>query len=90
MSPSKASGRDCLDELRFGYESLGASDILLEELMTDLARSKSFSDTPNVSVWCRFGRLVLISGYELDSLMSRKLLDRVRVYRSNLLKLVKL
>lgn len=68
-------------------EYLEKSGTLLEELMTDLALSKSSSDTPKVSVWCLFGRLGFICEDELDSLMSRKLLDRVRLFRSNLLKL---
>lgn len=56
-SPSKTSGKECLKVLFLPYDSLVMGtlmsfDSLLEELTTDLALSKSFSDTPNVSVWC--------------------------------------
>ena len=84
-SPSNTSGKEWRKVLFLAYDSLlicegtlRSSDSLLVELTTDLARSRSFSDTPNVSVWCLLlGLCVIWEGIRV-SFTSLKLFDRMR------------
>jgi len=82
--PSNTSGRECRNVF-LAYESLvlvGAlmsSDSLLVEFTTDLALSRSFSDTPNVRVWCRRLGLAVSWDERRLSFISLKLFDLVLV-----------
>jgi len=83
VRPSNTSGKEWRNVFLL-YESLlvvlGAlisSDSLLVEFTTDLALSRSCSDTPNVRVWCRRLGLAVICDEIRLSFISLKLLDLV-------------